>query len=152
MTFGGERRLSRLEKLTGNNWTLTNTQLSAQVRQAKGLRLTLITPAVFSQGYLPGWLDGKTLEGCMPGCPQLRLKLKAVAIDRWLPVSGWDLAQWKPKAMRKAVAAGAVYWFEVIGDVPDKLHESLWLAPVSDDEQDQRDGFGLALPAAWQTV
>ena len=67
-------------------------------------------------------------------------------------MSGWDLAQYKPKAMRKAVAAGAVYWFAVEGDIPKNLHELLCFKPLSDDTQDQKDGFGLMLPAAWQAV
>ncbi|MCB1658429.1 MAG: type III-B CRISPR module-associated protein Cmr3 [Pseudomonadales bacterium] len=152
VTFGGEKRLSRLQHLASMPPDSTpNTQLSAQVRHAKGLRLTLLTPAIFGKGYLPQWLNDN-LEGNPPFCPQLQLKLKAVAIERWLAVSGWDLAQWKPKAMRKAVAAGAVYWFEVMGDVPDNLHQTLWLQSIADNEQDQRDGFGLILPAAWPAV
>lgn len=152
VTFGGERRMSRLEKLSAKaDWTCRNAALTAEVRKAGGLRLTLITPAIFAGGYLPGWLDASTLEGTPPSCPGLRVKLQAVAIDRWVPVSGWDLAAWKPKAMRKAVAAGAVYWFSVIGEAPDNL-ESLWLAPLSDDSQDNRDGFGMATAAAWQPV
>ena len=152
VTFGGERRMSRMEKLAAkSDWTSRNAALGSEVRKAGGIRLTLITPAIFSGGYLPGWLDASTLEGVPPSCPGLRLKLRAVAIERWLPVSGWDLATWKPKAMRKAVAAGAVYWFSIIGAVPDNL-DSLWLAPVSDDPQDNRDGFGMAVAAAWQPV
>lgn len=152
VTLGGEKRLSRLETLSSLPTDLaTNKQLSEQIRQAKGLRLTLLTPAIFAKGYLPQWINND-LEGIPPFCPDLRLKLKAVAIERWLPVSGWDLAQWKPKAMRKAVAAGAVYWFEVIGDIPNNLHEKLWLTAIADDQQDQRDGFGMILPAAWQII
>lgn len=152
VTFGGERRLSRLHKVEANTTGLVpNQQLSAQIRTNKGLCLTLLTPAIFAQGYLPAWIDPNTLQGRLPQLPSLELKLRAVAIERWLPVSGWDLAQWKPKAMRKAVAAGAVYWFEVLGDVPNNLHEALWLTALADDAQDQRDGFGLVLPTAWQT-
>ncbi len=151
VTFGGERRLSRLHKLEATATGLKpNQQLSAEVRKSKGLCLTLLTPAIFAQGYLPAWINPNTLQGHLPQLPSLELKLRAVAIDRWLPVSGWDLAQWKPKAMRKAVAAGAVYWFEIIGDVPNNLHETLWLTAIADDAQDQRDGFGLVLPTAWQ--
>jgi CRISPR-associated protein Cmr3 len=54
--------------------------------------------------------------------------------------------------MRKAVAAGAVYWFELLDEPPAQFLASLWLAPLSDDPQDQRDGFGLGLPAPWSPV
>lgn len=151
VTFGGERRLSQLSLLPeGNNPTQANTELATQVRAAKGIKLTFLTPAIFANGYLPAWLDQNSLEGEVPHSGGLRVKLKACAIERWQAVSGFDLKEWKPKVMRKAVAAGAVYWFEVLGEVPDILHQSLWFAAVSDDEQDQRDGFGMVLPTAWQ--
>lgn len=145
VNFGGERRLARLAKLDGG-WPECPADLQSGIENARGLRLTLATPAIFAKGYLPGWLD----KGTPPDCPGLTLKLRAAAVERWLPISGWDLAEWKPRAMRKAVATGAVYWFEVVGDVPAGAAEKLWLAAFSDDEQDRRDGFGLALPAWWQ--
>lgn len=149
-TFGGERRLSRLHAAdTGHYWPAPPHELDAQIRAAKGLRLTLATPAIFSAGHLPGWLDAQTLSGEPPACPGLSLRLRAAAIERWLPVSGWDLATNKARAMRKAVAPGAVYWFELLGDPPSGFLDQLWLRPVSDHTQDRHDGFGLALPAAW---
>ena len=46
------------------------------------------------------------------------------------------------------VPAGAVYWLSIEQAVAvDKL--DLWLQSLCDQEQDRRDGFGLALPAPW---
>ena len=149
-TFGGERRLSRLHPAGSGQWPAQPHELEAQTRAAKGLRLTLSSPAIFSAGHLPGWLDAQSLTGTPPSCPGTLLRLKAAAIERWLPVSGWDLASHKPRAMRKAVAPGAVYWFELLGDPPAGFMDHLWLHPISDNPQDRQDGFGLALPAAWQ--
>lgn len=151
VTFGGERRLSQLSAWPKTcDPTACNTQLAADVRAVKGIKLTLLTPAIFAKGYLPAWLDPTSLEGELPHSGGLRVKLKACAIERWQAVSGFDLQLWKPKVMRKAVAAGAVYWFEVLSEVADTLPQSLWFAAVSDDAQDQRDGFGMIFPAAWQ--
>lgn len=146
VTFGGERRLSRLSPLALQPKPAAN--LTEQVRRAGGLRLTLLTPAIFAGGSLPGWLDAH-LQGEIPGTG-LRVRLVAQAIERWLPVSGFDLKAWKPKVMRKAVAAGSVYWFEVLGPVPEGLENTLWLQAISDQEQDRRDSFGVVLPSAWQ--
>ena len=64
-------------------------------------------------------------------------------------LSGWDLNQHKPKAMRKAVAAGAVYWFECCSDDLDNIHQVAFQS-ISDQEQDKLDGFGIVSVAAWQ--
>lgn len=152
VTLGGEKRLSRLIKLDKPTSVQPDKELAKKVKAQKGIKLTLLTPAIFKQGYLPEWIDANTLTGTCPLLPTLKLTLRAVTIERWQPISGWDLAQWKPKAMRKAVTAGAVYWFAIEGNVPDNLAELLWLKPISDDAQEQRDGFGLMLPAAWQAI
>jgi CRISPR-associated protein Cmr3 len=42
------------------------------------------------------------------------------------------------------VPAGSVYFFEVIEGNAQELSK-LWLKSVCDNEQDKKDGFGLAL-------
>ena len=73
----------------------------------------------------------------------------AAAVERWQGISGWDLKRWQPKPARKAVATGATYWFEILGSPPAAWVQDLWLTPLSDDVQDRRDGYGLALPGPW---
>lgn len=143
--FGGESRLSHFQ-------TVTVPQNAFRQPEIKGkqIKLALLTPAIFAQGWLPKWLNPQDLTGNLPHT-NLKVKLKAVAAERWLPVSGWDLAERKPKAMRKAVAAGSVYWFEVL-DNPANLNEELGklaYQSVCDDEQDKRDGFGICAVSEW---
>lgn len=144
VTFGGERRLSWLAPQTDD---LLAAPTGWSDRLATGLAITLATPALFSAGWKPGWLDAD-LCGDVPGIPGLRLKLRAAALERWHGISGWDLAARQPRATRKAVAAGATYWFEVLAGTPTQLAQ-LWLASLSDDEQDRRDGFGIAITRPW---
>ena len=119
--------------------------LSEQIGQTQRLRLILLTPAIFSEGWRPAWLNAE-LEGTVPAT-DIRLKLKAAAIPRWEPVSGWDLKAGKPRAIRRMVPAGGVYWFEIL-EGADKVND-LWLRPVSDNRQDRQDGFGIMVPGAW---
>ena len=119
-----------------------------RLRHAGGLCLTLLTPGVFSAGYRPGWLDDG-LTGSPPEAPGLTLRLRAAAVARWQPHSGWDLARGRPRPARKLAPAGATYWFEVLGACDADNAAALWLASVCDEPQDRRDGFGLALPAPW---
>ena len=142
--FGGEGRLSRLNKISDDIFK------QPEYAYTNGLTLTLLTPALFEKGWLPGWLDSQTLTGILPHT-NLQVKLRAAAIDRWLPVSGWDLQQHAPKAMRKAVSAGAVYWFEIQSGNTAELAQAQWQA-FSDNGQDCCDGFGIGLIGPWQSI
>lgn len=151
VTFGGERRLSKLslvQKLSQNFYD-DKKALLTKINQAKGFRLTFLTPCIFAQGYLPQWLDKQTKKGKLPNT-DIEVTLKACAIDRWQAVSGWDSILWKPKAMRKAVCSGSVYWFELDGELSEENLDSLIGHIWSDDKQDKCDGFGSAMIAPWQ--
>lgn len=143
--FGGEGRLSRYRRVPPDPAFTPAANLADNINAARGLRLTLLTPAIFRHGWCPGWLDD-TLHGTLPHTG-IRVRLRACVIERWQPVSGWDMHHHRPKAMRKAVAAGAVYWFETLTNAEDIT--PLAFAPISDDPQARRDGFGIASLAAW---
>jgi CRISPR-associated protein Cmr3 len=110
--------------------------------------MTLATPAVFGGGWKPGWL-GDDLHGSpFVGGPSLRLV--GVSIQRWRAVSGWSYKSGGPKPIRRAVPAGGVYFFESESMDNSTLADHHWLRPVSDGEQERRDGFGLAVWGIWR--
>lgn len=156
--WGGERRLSRLQAMPASDASVLELPADhakavlnqMQRHHAYGrLRLTLVTPALFDPGWYPAWINPRTLCGEHPSVPGLQLRLKAAAVERWQGLSGWDLARKQPRATRKAVAAGATYWFELCAPPPDDWLACAWLASVSDQPQDRRDGFGLGLWGCW---
>lgn len=157
--LGGERRLAALQPEPEDVWPSPPPGWLDRIAQAGGLSLTLLTPAIFSAGYRPGWLDAD-LAGSPPAVPGLRLQLRAVAVGRWQPHSGWDLARRPrpgPRPSRKLAGAGTTYWFRILGGIDPGALDALWLASVSDGEQgrrdqDRRDGFGLVLPSPWEPV
>lgn len=143
-TFGGERRLSQFLPIKQTVIETAQQKQVDKINQTRGFCLTFITPCVFAQGYLPEWIDQKSMTGKLPDS-EIKVRLKAVAIDRWQAVSGWDSLLWKPKAMRKAVSAGSVYWFELIdGDTMDLQTLQRLNLSLADNEYDQNDGFGMA--------
>jgi CRISPR-associated protein Cmr3 len=173
--IGGERRLAywraekpenqaysaEMQSKTSDNpqigWNFSKKickSLDEQKNGNKRIRLVLATPAIFSQGWLPGWLEfnGESIESThneiIP--PGIKLKLVSACFDRWKPISGWNLEKGKrgPKPIRRLVPAGSVYFFEIDGDAAT-LAKSLWLRSVCDKDQDRRDGFGLALWGIW---
>lgn len=148
--LGGERRLMR--------WSTTNTTLPQPpdglfdaLIAARRARVILLTPAVFGltsqehpgkhAAYRPPlqWVRGGVTA-----------TLRAAAVPRLQVVSGWDMEVGKPKQTRRLAPAGAVYFIEwpAGADVLAWLNAT-WMQNVSADEQDRRDGFGLAAIGVW---
>ena len=158
LTLGGERRLAYVQEASSAQvgWPQVPDLLRNALAETRRLRIQLVTPALFAKGWCPGWLD-ENLEGCPPGIEGLKLRLVAAAVPRRIPVSGWHMDRRNgkngekkergPKPPRYTAPAGSVFFFEVIeGSVSP---EALWLAQISDNEQDRRDGFGTMLPGVW---
>jgi len=146
--LGGERRLVHWQQCpqTVTGWDCPQAIRDA-LAQTTQVRLILATPAIFAGGWKPGWLN-EHLEGTPPGC-SVKLKLVGVSNGRWKAVSGWSLAPPRgPKAIRRMVPAGGVYFFTCEKEAAAKLAD-LWLQAISDDDQARRDGFGLALWGIW---
>lgn len=149
---GGERRLAHWRHSPGSAdlWRCPQ-EVSSHLSGSRKVMMALATPAIFSGGWRPGWLNDD-LTGSPPG-GDVKLRLAGVSIGRWRAVSGWSLANLPgqprgPKPVRRMVGAGGVYFFHVEGGDAQSL-AGQWLAPVSDDEQDRRDGFGLAAWGIW---
>ena len=88
--LGGERRLVHWKSQPTTAWDCPEAVRTA-VASAQNIRMVLATPAIFKQGWLPGWIDCNSLQGRPPidGAPLLRLV--GLCIDRWKAVSGWSL-------------------------------------------------------------
>lgn len=155
---GGERRLVYWRAITNNPmWDCPDLIRTALDSTGK-VRMVLATPAIFHDGWKPGWLNDD-LIGSPPGS-NVQLQLVGLTIQRWRAISGWSLARINdqgqldshgrpgPKPIRRMVPAGGVYFFEVVDGHPASLVDR-WLQSVSDHEQDQRDGFGLATWGNW---
>jgi CRISPR-associated protein Cmr3 len=154
--FGGERRLSHWKAGERHMGWICPEKIQHTLSGKQKVRMVLATPAIFSGGWIPGWLAEKDekLTGSPPGAPDgLSLRLVSACVDRWKPLSGWSLEKGNvgPKPIRRVVPAGSVYFFEINGGMDAAaLAKNCWLVPVSDDpEQNRRDGFGLALWGSW---
>ena len=146
--LGGERRLVHWTcKGDAGLWACPDDTKKAMAGSgASQIRMVLATPAIFRDGWKPGWLNDQ-LEGSPPGA-SVRLRLVGVSVGRWKAVSGWSLAPPRgPKAIRRMTPAGSVYFFTT-ADRTASLADH-WLKSVSDDEQERRDGFGLAVWGTW---
>ncbi len=148
--LGGERRLSQWQTFNHHNlFACPQKLVDVLNKNPKHIRMILATPAIFKNGWLPGWLS-PNLEGFVPET-SLKVRLKGACIERWKPISGWGLEAGKvgPKPIRRLVPAGSVYFLEVIEGKSSELC-GRWLESVCDLKQNQSDGFGLALWGIWQ--
>lgn len=115
------------------------------LKEEMGVLLYIASPTPFVDGWRPKTPEGMTLKGA--------------TVDRPLTLSGWDIAQWKPKPILSAAPAGSVYFFSV-QDSEKAAHfveayhfnKSLCIREDSsgiDYTPYGRHGYGLALTGLW---
>jgi len=149
--LGGERRLARWS-LAGKEWPELPEAVRAAIVATRRARLILLTPAIFRHGALPGWSGGPWPLGKSSG-GGVQATVRAACVARPDVVSGWDLAKGRAKKSRRMAAAGSVYFLTLDGGSADDLQawcDAAWLACVSDDWEERRDGFGLAALGTWE--
>ncbi len=148
--LGGERRLLHWARDdTGAGVWSCPDSVKEGLKESTGVRMILASPAIFSNGWRPGWLSDE-LRGQPPGSTA-QLRLAAAIIHPWQPVSGWSIERGRegPKEVKRLVPSGSVYFFTIERGDPKEVAERLWLRSVCDDAQDRRDGFGIAVWGAW---
>lgn len=139
--LGGEQRLSHWRESTASFLNCPD-EVRAAIKQAKACRVVLLTPAHFTAGFRPDWLL-QSQHGVTP-------QLSAAAVNRPQVVSGWDYEKREPKPTRRLAPAGSVYFLKLNGDGDlDQWIDAIWMNCISDEAQDQLDGFGLAALGAW---
>ena len=118
-------------------------------------RMILATPGVFRGGWLPPGVDAEG-EDHVLDFHGLRARLVAAAVGRAGVVSGWNLAERRPKPAEKVVPAGSVYWFERIEGEVSALaalrDEGLWplYGDLTPAERARRaEGFNNAWFGEW---
>ncbi|MEM2001016.1 MAG: type III-B CRISPR module-associated protein Cmr3 [Candidatus Methanomethylicaceae archaeon] len=166
LSLGGERRAAFYQSLKdaqlaqGFRDVIAGTGIMETLKGKCEFKLYLLTPAIFSQGWLPDFL--RESDGEFVGqLGTLTFKLVAAAVGKAISIGGWDLVHKRPKPMRRAVPAGSVYFFEKKENGPltnddvkvlfqafhfKSLHRSDWSDLTSDQfSEDGKAGFGLAL-------
>lgn len=135
LKLGGEGRAVSYEIFSSENF-----DLSFQIKDNyEFFKLYLLTPAIFKNGWLPEWIDEKTLVGDYQG---LKLKLLTASIGKTISVGGFDMKARKPKPMHKAVPSGSVYYFELMEGEIKTAFKLLNQKAISDYYPEQ--GFGIA--------
>ncbi|GIQ66998.1 CRISPR-associated protein Cmr3 [Paenibacillus cisolokensis] len=139
-SFGGRRRLAYFQELYDQQeiWACPERILQVVDRHARTsettyLRMVLTTPAYFSKGWIPGWLNEELKSADKDKFSKLfgvdlTLELVWACLPRWQPVSGWSYsarrAHRREKAVRRMAPAGSVYFLKLQMEVPRILYIS----------------------------
>jgi CRISPR-associated protein Cmr3 len=160
--LGGERRLVVWREDRGDkakNILLCPDLIKSKIINSRCCRLVLLTPAFFNQGSNPEWV--------LQPRKGVTAKLKAIAHNHYLVVSGWDFAKvqikndkqivGEPKPTRRLVPAGAVLFLELDGNNIGEWIDDTWFRCISDDDptgplNPRKDGFGLAMLGTWDGI
>ena len=114
-------------------------------------RLILATPGIFSGGWLPERVSKQANGSHRVIGDGFTARLVCASVARHDVISGWDLANWQPKAAQRVAPAGSVYWFDDLQGDTGKLAEwvtgGLW--GENADKQRRAEGFNRAWLAAW---
>jgi CRISPR-associated protein Cmr3 len=144
-SFGSERRMVHWRK-SSTNLPPCPKELIDKILADEACRLILLTPAYFNKGFLP-----KELQSDAKSQHKVTLTIEACAVQRPQVISGWDLEKREPKKSRNLAPSGSVYFLSMKGE-PEAIEtwiQEIWMQCVSDQEQDRRDGFGLAVLGTW---
>ncbi len=164
LLLGGEFRLARLWHNDADGSTLPDPLAGLKAVPLPPvtsgpclLKWSLVTPAIFAHGSLPGWCNDSRQDrpgGTWPVgrvCLDLpgRAHLAAWALGKPRTVSGWDVVSGRAKPTLLAVPEGGVYYFvcenpAVAAALAAKLH---W-QPRSDFYGEKGCGYGLVSHAA----
>ena len=171
LLLGGERRLARLHRASDDVFAALPPAPEFGGPGPCLLKWTLVTPAIFAHGALPGWCSHplEKPDGLPQGRVRLgvaraqsrrrdrpesaplpgRAQLIAWCLGRPLTVSGWDTAEHAPKPTQLAVPAGSAYYF-LCEDAAtaNALAARLHWHPRSDRYGDKGCGYGLCSAVA----
>jgi CRISPR-associated protein Cmr3 len=107
-------------------------------------KLYLATPAIFNNGWLPGWINRQSMRGTRDG---VALELVAAAVGKPQPIGGRDLTRSdQQRPIHRAVPAGSVYFFTTEAK-REEVFKTFDGRCVSD--RDTEIGFGLCYVGGW---
>ena len=157
--LGGEGRWATVTSLTHDSPLPAAADLQRGPDGKVRFKVYLATPCVLEGGWLPDWIDAKTLKVICPRLPMNSdTSLVSVALADKTAIGGYDLARGIPRASHAAVGAGSVYFFET--SAPPEWVAGLHLSHFLDSEvhgetqdmppdQQRQLGLGLSFIGGW---
>ncbi len=111
LRLGGDGRGAEFLEVKAKEQVDLATRPSELLRNSDRLKIAAVTPLIFEDGWIPDGVRQQDndyvleLEG-------FSARLVSVALKRYETISGWDMANRRPKLARRAVPPGSVYFFD----------------------------------------
>lgn len=121
---------------------------SIQAKKGK-VKLVLTSPAIFTNGWkLPSQDEQGRIQFAGGSA-----RVATASVPRHQVVSGWNLAEWKPKPAERVVPMSSVYWLEDVQcDADTSLQDVLQELLLSDiDPQRRAEGYNACVLAVWSS-
>lgn len=140
--FGGEGKSASVKK------TACQLDIKAGLGNSQYFKLYLGTPAVFRNGWIPGWINKESFIGYFSFRNKaVKVKLISASVGRAVPWGGFGYfktdekkeKEYRPRELRFAVPAGSVYYFKLIKGTYEDAQKLFHNRCVSD----YRDGMGF---------
>lgn len=119
---------------------------SIQAKHGK-IKLILTSPAIFAEGWkLPSQDEQGRIQFAGGSA-----RVVTASVPRHQVISGWNLAEWKPKPAERVVPMGSVYWLEDVQcDTTTSLQDTLQALLLRDtDPQRRAEGYNACQLANW---
>lgn len=122
ISFQGVLKIGGEAKLGDYNRTDRQINVEPPTGASRYFKLYLATPAIFRNGWLPGWIDEHTQVGYFKSRKKaVKLKLISACVERSVLCGGFGSVKTEegkienlPVEMRYAVPAGSVYYFKLL--------------------------------------
>ena len=114
-------------------------------------RMILTTPGIFARGWLPTGTAGSGMDDLRFEQHGVSGRLTCAAVPRAEIVSGFDVAEGRPKPAQRAAPTGSVYWLEDLDTTAEALRNlaarGLWSDPMENAAR-RAEGFNRITFAA----
>lgn len=153
LRLGGDGKAARFCRVPSVDLGFLQPPLDA-IRKSNRLKMILQSPCLFSKGWLPEGVETEN-DRFVFKRQDLSATLVCAAVPRYEVISGWNLAQGKPKVAERTAPAGSVYWFELQEDNPEALDEAInkmiieGLWSESADPTRKAEGYNRVLITNW---
>ena len=157
--LGGEKRTSAYQEIDipkAFKECIEGQELKNSLKGKRRIKFVLLSPGVFKNGFLLDCFERKNNEIIFQFDSLPQAKVMAMALGKPRVVSGWDVANNRPRPALRAVPEGSVYWLKfeqtLNEDQVNTLFDDFYFKPLPSMQGGfswQKAGFGLCALGIW---